>query len=172
MIDCSDGGYNKMEIRYMNEKDDPYDISNVYEKSWKYAYKGIIPQNFLDNIPKGNWIKSLKAMKNLVMIESGVIIGTSGFGPSRWDDYKDFGEIISIYLLPEFTGKGYGSKLLNRSIEELKKDGFDKIILWVLEENHIARKFYEKNKFTKCDNVRADIVGEKKLTEIMYILEI
>lgn len=34
----------KMEIRYADKNDDLFEISNVYESSWKYAYKGIIPQ--------------------------------------------------------------------------------------------------------------------------------
>lgn len=44
-----------MEIRYLNENDNRLEISKIYEESWKYAYKGIIPQSYLDSIPKGKW---------------------------------------------------------------------------------------------------------------------
>lgn len=44
-----------MEIRYMIPADDKMEISKIYEESWKYAYKGIIPQDYLDSIPKGRW---------------------------------------------------------------------------------------------------------------------
>lgn len=42
-----------MEIRTINNADDRNAISQIYEESWKYAYKGIIPQSYLNSIPKG-----------------------------------------------------------------------------------------------------------------------
>ena len=42
-------------VRYIDETDDRLKISNVYEQSWKSAYKGIIPQDYLDSIPSGRW---------------------------------------------------------------------------------------------------------------------
>ena len=66
------------------------------------------------------------------------IIGTASFCKSRWKQYNEYGEIVSIYFLSEYMGKGYGYYLLNACIEELKKSGFHKIILWVLEENTLA----------------------------------
>ena len=44
-----------MEIRYLNNSDDPMQVSAIYEQSWKCAYKGIIPQSYLDSIPEGKW---------------------------------------------------------------------------------------------------------------------
>ena len=44
-----------MIIRKMHQNDSREEISNIYEQSWKYAYKGIIPQAYLDSIPKGQW---------------------------------------------------------------------------------------------------------------------
>ena len=42
-----------MEIRYLTPEDDPLAVSNIYESSWKYAYRGIVPQSYLDSIPAG-----------------------------------------------------------------------------------------------------------------------
>lgn len=44
-----------MEIRFITPVDSRQEISRVYEESWKFAYKGIIPQDYLDGIPKGQW---------------------------------------------------------------------------------------------------------------------
>lgn len=49
-----------MEIRMMRDEDDRLSISNVYERSWKSAYQGILPQKYLDSIPKGRWVKSME----------------------------------------------------------------------------------------------------------------
>ena len=45
-----------MEIRYITPADDRQEISKVYEESWKFAYKGIIPQDYLEGIPEGQWV--------------------------------------------------------------------------------------------------------------------
>ncbi len=159
-----------MKIRYINSEDDPFEISNIYEKSWKYAYKDIIPQSYLDSIPTGQWANSIGkiGMNNLVLTENGLIIGTASFCKSRWEKYGDYGEIVSIYFLPEYIGKGYGSCLLNSCIDELNKIGFNKILLWVLEENHRARAFYEKNGFICSGDYLTDNIGGKDLKEVMY----
>lgn len=104
---------NKLEIRYITKSDDRLAISKVYEESWKYIYKGIVPQDYLDSIPEGQWASHIEQAdrKNLAMVQDGTIIGTSGFGKSRMAEMVGFGEIISIYFLPEYMGKGYGRAL-------------------------------------------------------------
>lgn len=44
---------NNMVIRKINPTDSREEISNVYEQSWKFAYNGIIAQEYLDSIPSG-----------------------------------------------------------------------------------------------------------------------
>lgn len=161
-----------MEIRYINKDDNLLEISKILECSWKYAYKNIIPQSYLNSIPAGQWANSIHkpGMHSLVLIESGRMIGAASFCKSRREKYSDYGEIVSIYFLPDFIGKGYGRLLLNKCIEELKKCGFGKILLWVLEDNHRARKFYEKNGFL-CSGVSLeDTIGGKHVREILYFL--
>lgn len=162
-----------MEIRYIIPEDNALEISNIYEKSWKYAYRNIIPQDFLDSIPAGKWADKVYAtgVHSLVLTKESSLIGTASFGRSRWEPYRDHGEIMSIYLLPEYIGKGCGGRLLQKCTEELKKLGFRRILLWVLEDNHHARAFYEKNGFVFSGDVREDLIGGKKLRELMYVYE-
>ncbi|MBD5464483.1 MAG: GNAT family N-acetyltransferase [Lachnospiraceae bacterium] len=161
-----------MEIRYINQNDNPLEISNIYESSWKYAYKDIIPQEYLDSIPTGRWANSINkvGMNNLILIENGMIIGTASFCKSRWETYNDYGEIVSIYFLPDYIGKGYGRLLLNKCIDELKQCGFSKVLLWVLEDNHRARKFYEKSGFICSEIFMNDNIGGKDVREVLYFL--
>lgn len=158
-------------IRKLNLNDSREEISNVYEQSWKYAYKGIVLQDYLDSIPKGQWCRAFDNPERytIVMLEGDKIIGTSSYCKSRWDDYKDWGEIISIYFLPEYMGKGYGKYLLETAVEELKLMGFKTIFLWVLEDNHRARHFYEKYEFKDSGAYRNDVIGGKQLRELQYV---
>ena len=130
----------------------------------------IIPQDYLDSIPTGRWANSINkiGMNNLVVIENGNIIGTASFCKSRWEQYSNYGEIVSIYFLPAYMGKGYGQHLLKKCIEELNGLGYDNILLWVLEENQRARRFYEKNGFTCSEIFLNDNIGGKELREVMY----
>lgn len=39
-----------MEIRHIKQTDDRLAVSHIYEESWKFAYKGIIPQSYLNRV--------------------------------------------------------------------------------------------------------------------------
>lgn len=55
-------------------------------------------------------------------------------------------------------------------MEELKQRGFDKVLLWVLEDNHRARKFYEKFGFVYSEVFMDDNIGGKDVREVLYLL--
>lgn len=82
-----------MEIRYINENDDRDEISNVYEESWKSAYKDIVPKAYFDSIPKGQWVTSLNEpkRKTLILIEHQHIVGTCSFGAFRFSEAGEYG---------------------------------------------------------------------------------
>ena len=159
-----------MEIRHLLETDDLGAVSRVYEESWRAAYRGIVPQEYLDNIPEGHWIPYLRDGRSsaLVLVEEGQIIETTSYCKSRFPEYGDFGEIISIYLLPQSMGKGYGRPLLEAARDELARLGFQKVFLWVLEENHRARRFYEKAGFSFSGHCLQNHIGGKALRELQY----
>ena len=163
-----------MEIRNMLPCDDRFAISNIYEKSWKSTYSGIVPQSYLDGIPTGRWAESIDSAGkyNAVIIENGEFIGTSSFCKSRFSELENLGEIVSLYLLPEYIGKGYGKKLMEYVIGALKGLGYDEIFLWVLEENFRARAFYERFGFVADGGVTDTEIGRKLLREIRYRIRV
>ena len=70
-----------MEIRLINKNDDKKAISRIYEESWKTAYKGIIPQDYLESIPEGRWVNNLEKPEwnTMVCIEKVPISGLAVF---------------------------------------------------------------------------------------------
>ena len=159
-----------MEIRHIQESDDRLKISRIYEESWKFAYQGIVPQDYLDSIPAGRWADCLdrEGVNSIIMVENEEIIGTSSYCRSRSPEFSDFGEIISIYLLPQYIGRGYGRQLLDAAVRELTELGFQDIFLWALAENQRARKFYDKNGFMQTEHCMEHVIGGKKLLEVQY----
>ena len=160
-----------MEIRLLSSSDDRLAVSRVYEESWRYAYAGIVPQDYLDSIPAGRWAGFVdrEGIHSLVMLDGDRIAGTLSVCRSRFPEMPEHGEIVSIYLLPQYMGRGLGAPLLNAAVAELHRMGFNDIFLWVLEENLRARRFYEKNGFCFCGRYLDDNIGGKPLREMMYV---
>lgn len=163
-----------MEIRELNEADDRLAVSGVYEASWKYAYRDILPGAYLERIPAGSWAGRLESEKrtNLVMLDGGRYAGASSYGPSRSPEFDGWGEIISIYLLPEYMGRGCGRPLLEAAMAALAAQGYQKVFLWVLEENRRSRAFYERRGFVFSGVRRADVIGGKAVQELAYCRQI
>ncbi len=163
-----------MIIRSVRKNDDLFQISNIYEQSWKFAYKGIIPDSFLESIPKGKWVNTVtkEGFYSLVMIDEDAFVGTTSYCSSRFKQFDGYGEIVSIYFLPEYMGKGNGKALFKSAVEELSSLGFTKVFLWVLEDNLRARHFYEKIGMKLTDEYIDDNIGGKELREVAYSADI
>lgn len=159
-----------MEIRPLLPTDDRMALSRIYEESWKFAYKGLLPQAYLDGIAAGRWAAHADraGMHTLVAKEGKNLIGTASFCASRFPAFADSGEIVSIYFLPAYIGKGHGAPLLNAACAGLKALGFCDVFLWVLEENVRARQFYEKAGFVCSGQFLDDTIGGKALREVQY----
>lgn len=163
-----------IEIRPMRPTDYLLAVSNIYEQSWKCAYRGIIPDEYLDGIPSGQWANGLNVSgrHSLLLFDNDKLLGTSSYCKARMDDMEDYGEIVSIYLLPEAMHKGYGKKLMQTVISELKRMGYQKVYLWVLEKNISTRRFYERFGFMLSGRILTDTFAGKELKEVQYILEL
>lgn len=161
----------ELDIRVLQPDDDRAAVSRVYEASWKYAYRGIIPDAYLDSIPTGQWTNQIDTPGrcNLILLDGEKVVGTSCISPSRFPEWADWGEIISIYLLPEYLDKGYGGLLLAAAVNGLQEWRYNRIFLWVLEENARARRFYEKHGFLPSGVYLDDSIGGKEIRELQYV---
>ncbi len=161
-----------MNIRLATPQDDFTAISRIYALSWKSAYQGIVLQAYLSQLPEDRWAPMLaqRPGDQLVALSNGKYVGTSCIGPGRDPAFADWGEIVSLYLLPEAMGLGHGKLLLAEALLELQNRGFAKVYLWVLKENARARAFYERNGFRPTTDRLSLDIGGKKLQEMRYIL--
>lgn len=163
----------ELTIRKANVED-----ANEYAKvnvlSWQAAYKGIVPDEYLDSLTIESKVE--RFIQNLVdypeclyyaAIVSGKIVGILLLNKCRDDDMDDSGEICAIYLLPEYWGKGCGKQLMDFSLDTFKHMGFHTASIWVLEENARARRFYEKCGFVP-DGAKKVIEIGKPLIAVRY----
>jgi len=69
-------------------------------------------------------------------------------------DTSRTGEIWGIYISPGYWRKGIGTRLAEEAEKMLRSRGYEDAVLWVLEGNQQARRFYEAMGF--------DLDGESK----------
>ena len=151
-------------IRRTNKVEDYIEASALLQKTWQNAYKNILPTDRLMQLPADYWENRLqrKNRHNLVAIKDEKIIGIVSWGPNRQaNSQMQNGELMSIYVLPEYQGKGIGKKLLLRAEDELKKK-WSEATLWVLKDNKAAVRFYEQCGWKMTDNsFNAEILGKE-----------
>lgn len=158
--------------------DDAYEHAACHVSSWRSAYKNIVPDEVLDNLSVEGHAEKFR--KNIIEFKNTLyycafydnrIIGHFCMGKSRDEDKPNAGEIYGFYSIEEFWGRGIGKEMMNNAIETLKNMGYNEIILWVLEGNGRARRFYEKRGFV-FDGTRKEIIIGKPLIEIRYKKEL
>lgn len=160
-----------MEVRKVTQNDDFDAIGNIYSSSWKAAYQGIVPQDYLDSLDGSHWSAALRdgEREAFVVMDGKKYAGSSSIGAARDEEMAGWGEIISIYLLPEYFGCGYAELLLECAVNALREKGYNDIYLWVLDKNIRARNFYEKHGFVMNTDHATITIGGKELAEIRYI---
>jgi GNAT superfamily N-acetyltransferase len=75
--------------------------------------------------------------------ESDELIGFAAAGPERSGDPKYRGELYALYVLTSHQRRGLGRALVRAVAGRLAAGGTESMLLWVLEANVPARRFYE-----------------------------
>ncbi len=127
-------------------------IADVHVRSWQATYRGQMPDDYLDTLSVTDraamWrgvIERADPRRGVFVAETtGEIVGFTAVGPCHDEDVSSScGEVYTIYSLPSAWGQGIGRQLFERAVQELKARHFDPQVLWVVETNARARRFYE-----------------------------
>lgn len=152
-------------------------IVDINIKDWKKAYRGIIDDEILDNLDRNKKIEKWRKHYN----NGNVIVAEkneSVLGFCRYDDKVTYensnidSEIIALYVDYEEIGNGIGRKLVEYVINDLKNKNKTKMVIWCLEENKNARKFYEKMGGRLVKEEKYFVIDDKKYKEVGYIYNI
>lgn len=152
------------------------EISRIYAASWKSAYRGMVPQGYLDQLREDAWVPvsgqwlSGTEVKALSVWEGKEMLGCSFFGESREASLPAAGEIISLYLKPEAFGKGYGGALFRAVVDSLRDEGYRQAFLWVLEKNARARAFYKKYGMAPTGKSKSVGIAGEALPHVQYAM--
>lgn len=164
----------KFDIRLATTDDAKY-CADIHTRSWSFTYSNIVSREIIDE-HNARWDMIWNKMlsnnneSHYVIKLDNIIIGFITIAVCRDEDLKKcFYEIIALYLDPEYIGMGYGKSAMDWIKKEIKNRGYDKIALWVLEENKRARIFYEKSGFVADGKYKSSGLADAK--EVRYIYE-
>lgn len=125
-------------------------IAEIQVTAWQAAYRGLLPDETLDNLSvdasQARWKERLAgSWEHVLVAETERIVGFAACGRTRDDDLepRQIGEIHVLYVHPDNWRHGYGRALLDECLRLLRADNFERVILWALRGNAQAIAFYE-----------------------------
>ena len=158
-------GLNNMEyvIRKM-KKSDCKDVTHVITIAWNETYRGIVPDEILDNLylnekeRTNNSINRFNENDNhqFILEVDNKVVGYMNVGMTDDTEYSNCGEIHAIYIINGYKGYGYGKEMFKAGINELKSMNCDKMLIGCLVGNptnefykHIGGKYIKQRIFEK-----------------------
>jgi GNAT superfamily N-acetyltransferase len=154
-------------------------VARVHVRAWQGAYRGLLPDAFLDGLPatlsrrEAAWGRILADPEQAVWVYpvAAEVAAFASVGPCR-DDDKDpasVAELTALYALPEVWGQGVGRALWGAVLEHSRATGYREIALWVLTENARARRFYEAAGFRPDGHTKLEERAGFTLHETRYV---
>jgi GNAT superfamily N-acetyltransferase len=139
-----------MTIR-MAEPADADVIAQLHARSWHTAYRGVLSDAFLDGPLLADrqalWrarFAEVNRTGQMVLVdeEAGKILG---FACAFLDADPEWGTLLdNLHVVPESKGKGLGRQLMAEVANQILKLNRTRLHLWAFEQNHAARRFYER----------------------------
>lgn len=162
--------------------DDTSEVAAVHVKAWQWAYHGLLPVSVLYGMSaghrEGTWRKMIiagQASRSSVWVaeRSGRIVGFTVTGVPQDAGYStDTAEVLAIYQLEEVSQTGVACRMMVRALDDLRARGFRLAILWVLESNARARRFYERGGWRPDGAARTDRLGRFVVHQVRYYLDL
>lgn len=134
-------------------------IATAHVAGWQVAYRGIVPDDHLDDPEFGTrrqavWRRQLgepvpaaadSGECVVVGLLDDAVVGFGYVGPERDPDDPSTrrGEVYGFYVHPDAWGAGVADAMMQTCVERLTTR-FDAAVLWVLAENPRARRFDER----------------------------
>ena len=158
--------------------DDAHRIAEIQVESWRVAYRGILPSEYLSGLDVNRKTELWKKFSGdakaplFVALKGNEIIGFCHLIRARDADSERAAEIAGIYVDPIHWRRGYGRGLFSSALSFSEDQGFERVTLWVLVENTPARRFYESMGFLADGATKIEEGLGYSMNEIRYRFKI
>lgn len=149
-------------------------IAAVHVSSWRAAYRGLLPQDFLDGLDvehrRDVWWRQLtepgEVIAVLIAARGPQTLGFASLTQARDSDGDRIGEVAAIYVAPWSWGTGVGRALMDAAVTTLTQAGFAEATLWVLSGNDRALSFYRAAGWHPDGTTRTDAIGGQQVLQL------
>lgn len=127
-------------------------IAEIHVRSWRAAYRDILPRTLLDGLSvterEGSWGPIVRdggeAWLTLVAECDGQLVGFCSVATPSQDRLagERTVEVGALYVDPDSWRKGAGRAMMAVALKALRKQGWREVMLWALPENLAALDFY------------------------------
>lgn len=137
----------KIIIKTMGTPEEIEGKSLVHWQTWREAYDNLLPAEYQETmtLERCRFFSQKYPENTLIAMDGKKVVGFISYGNFR-DETIQAGEIIALYVLKDYYGKGVSKQLMHAAFVAL--DQFSEIYLWVLKDNKRAIAFYQKMGFT------------------------
>jgi len=155
------------------ELEDADEIARVHVATWRSAYRGLLPDDFLASLSEANYAERWKRVigeglsRVFVVDEDEGIAGFASGGRERAGETGFAGELYALYVLEGAQRRGHGRELVRAVAGALHEMSLPDMIVWVLRDNPTARRFYERlgGKYVRAQPIT---IGSATLEEVSY----
>lgn len=130
-------------------------LARIQTESWRAAFAGIVPAELLAQCTSLERAGKMYARLLSERRGNGYILELDGkahciawWDTAKSEDMPGAAELRCIHSLPDNWRRGYGSRMMERVLADVKAAGYTKILLWVFTDNVRAIRFYEAQGFT------------------------
>ncbi|GIF75516.1 GNAT family N-acetyltransferase [Asanoa siamensis] len=97
----------------------------------------------------------------------GRTVGFSYVGPEE-EHTAGVGQLYAIHLDPATQGRGFGRALMTDALAAMRDQGCGSAVLWVLDGNAHARRFYERGGWRPDGREREELMGAAPTRQLRY----
>jgi ribosomal protein S18 acetylase RimI-like enzyme len=146
-------------------------IADVHAQTWRGAYEHVFGAERLTRVTPAarlpQWERILATGQSDVFVAAdGGIVGFVSTGDSR--DADADAELYAIYVLPQAWGSGAGAELMRAGLAAMQARTGGDAVLWVLEDNPRARRFYEREGWALDGERKEDDYLGLRVAEVRY----
>ncbi len=156
-----------MTVRSITEKDLKA-VYELYAAAWKSGYKGLLPQDFLDELTPKRWEGRFLEEGSFAALEGEKIVAHCHARAAAEPQMNGWGEIHTLYVHPDFWRKGYGTAVFRQAEKWLFQKGFADIYLYVLDGNTRAMSFYRSRSYIPNGDTVCCEVGGAMVTDYRF----
>lgn len=156
--------------------DDAAAIAALHAESWRNAYRGMLPDQYLDEEITAERAAFWKERFDAPARERGLILkattqGTlDGFACVLLDVEPAWGaRLDNLHVRPQLKGQGIGHALFQAAREWIEKVApAESMHLWVVEANHAARRFYDREGGAVVERATRPVALGLSVPELRY----